>query len=125
MQKSVCIILLIALVSGAFTFLGVGAASTAVSGGYLYSNTNWSQDDSPYQLMGDLTITQGCTLTIQDGVTLDLNGYTLTIDGTLKAQGTVSNKICFTSNYSGAQIMFSSSSTSATVTLLYRAAFNP
>ncbi|MCW4029317.1 MAG: right-handed parallel beta-helix repeat-containing protein [Candidatus Bathyarchaeota archaeon] len=106
-QKSACTLLLIIIV-GAFAYLNVSDATQPVSGGTIAYNANWPKDVGPYILQGDVTVAAGYTLTIKEGATVDLNGYHLQIDGTLKAQGTANSKIFFTSSTQGAQITISS-----------------
>jgi len=59
------------------------------------SNTTWAKADSPHEFTGPVLVNQGVTLTIEAGATLNLNGYELRVNGTLRAIGTSSNKIHF------------------------------
>lgn len=65
---------------------GSAVASTPVTG-VLTQDTVWSKTGSLYSFTSNLTIAKGITLTIQPGVQVDLNGYSLTVDGNLVAQG--------------------------------------
>lgn len=52
----------------------------------------------PYIVTGNLIVDEGITLTIEPGTTLSFDGeWSITVRGTLIAQGTASNKITFTS----------------------------
>ena len=57
----------------------------------------WSQASSPYVVIGDITVATNGTLTIEPGVTVQVNHY-LVIDvyGRLEAAGTSSSNIVFT-----------------------------
>jgi parallel beta-helix repeat protein len=81
--------------------IGTVHASTNVSG-IISSDTTWTQIGSPYNLTGNVLINNGVTLTIQLGVTVNLNSYYITVNGTLQAIGNSSNPITF----SGGQIIF-------------------
>src|SRR5580704_762842 len=81
------------------------ALATSFPGGVLPGNTTWTTADSPVQILGDLTIPSGVTLTVQPGVQLvtattdstgsgsDPNRVELIVasGGTLLVQGTSSN----------------------------------
>lgn len=63
----------------------------------LYSQTNvsgnqsgiWTSADSPYSVIGNITVPPGEILTIEAGVTVSFQGhYKITVLGTLNAQGT-------------------------------------
>ncbi|MDG6221716.1 MAG: right-handed parallel beta-helix repeat-containing protein [Candidatus Bathyarchaeota archaeon] len=57
------------------------------------SDTTWTKADSPHELTGPLFVSQGATLTIEAGATVDLNDYNVLVNGTLRAIGTSSQKI--------------------------------
>jgi parallel beta-helix repeat protein len=61
--------------------------------GIISSNTTWTKANSPYSLTGPVAINIGATLTIEAGVTVQLNGYYIQVNGTLVARGTTSEKI--------------------------------
>ncbi len=77
--------------------------------GTLYNNTRWFKSMSPIVLDGDVTVNTGVTLTIDPGVVIraakrdalssgtDRNRVELIVKGTLKAVGTSSSPIQFTS----------------------------
>ena len=53
----------------------------------------WSLDDSPFTLVGDLFVPESCSLTIEPGVTVVLDGYEMVIDGEITCQGTFAQPI--------------------------------
>ncbi len=58
----------------------------------------WSAANSPYQVIGDISIPAGEVLTIEAGVEVDFQGhYKISIAGNLQATGTESDSIFFTS----------------------------
>ena len=88
-------------------------ASTPVSG-TITQDTTWTQANSPYILIGSVTVNPGFTLSIEPGTTVDLSSYSLMIGGTLNAVGTSDNKIIFQTSYTfySIRVQFSSTSTS-------------
>ena len=74
-------------------------------GGPIFSNTTWTAANSPYIVTSAIIIGANATLTIQPGVIVKFNaGLGITVGsvsfgvGTLKALGTSSQRITFTSN---------------------------
>ncbi|UCG69737.1 MAG: Ig-like domain-containing protein, partial [Thermoplasmata archaeon] len=67
--------------------------------GSIGSDTTWNLTNSPYIVVGNVTVESGVTLTIEAGVEVKFNGsYSLIVNGTLNATGTSSLPINFTSN---------------------------
>ncbi len=67
--------------------------------GGIYNNTEWSLENSPYIITGDVVLFPDKILTIQPGVQVKFDGfYFLEIRGTLNAIGNENNRIVFTSN---------------------------
>ena len=103
--------LLFSLLAGTL-IVGKAQAATEVSG-ILSSDTIWSKTSSPYSLTGPVTIGNGVALTIEAGVTVNLNGYKIQVNGILYARGNGANNIIFTSDPAGNEgITFTSDSTS-------------
>lgn len=67
----------------------------------------WTKADSPHILTGPFSIDDGVTLTIEEGATVNLNGYDILVDGTLRILGSSIEKIYIEN---GGKIEFSSSS---------------
>jgi hypothetical protein len=82
------------LILGAVTNICVVQASTDVSG-LITSDTTWTQANSPYSLTAPAGVSEGVTLTIEPGVIVNLNGYSIEVDGTLQARGTETERIQF------------------------------
>lgn len=61
----------------------------------LSTDTTWTKAGSPYTLVGNLLVSNGVTLTIQSGVTVNINGYLFMINGTIRALGTSAEPIIF------------------------------
>jgi hypothetical protein len=72
-----------------------GAQNGTNVSGNLTSDTTWTQAGSPYTLVGSVIVNNGVTLTIQAGVTVNLQLNDLQVNGTLKAQGSNSNNVVF------------------------------
>ena len=63
--------------------------------GIITSSATWTKANSPYTLDGPTAIARDVTITIEPGVTVDLNGFYVQVNGTLIARGTDSEKIYF------------------------------
>jgi hypothetical protein len=89
----------------------LGSASTTV-GGLIKEDQTWTKSGSPYNLIGALSVDSGATLTIQPGVTVNINNYYIQINGTLIAKGSNTEKIVINSNipYYDGSIRFTTSS---------------
>jgi hypothetical protein len=70
------------------------------------ADTTWTKIGSPYSLNSSVTVDYGVTLTVEAGVTVDLNGNTFHINGVLRAIGSGTDRIMFNNG----NIVFSSSS---------------
>ena len=94
----------LALVSSVH-FGGAQTSGTNVSG-VIVTDTTWTSANSPYTLTGALAVNKGTTLTIQPGVTVNINSYYIQVNGTLVAKGTNADHIQF----SNAAVYFTSTS---------------
>ena len=56
--------------------------------GPIDTDTTWSCSGSPYRLTGDITIAASATLAIMPGVTVNLNGYAIHVEGQFNAAET-------------------------------------
>ena len=74
-------------------------AQTDVSGS---QSGTWDLNGSPYNVVGDVTIETGNTLSIEAGVIVNFTGtYRILVNGTLEAIGTVSDSVIFHRESSG------------------------
>jgi hypothetical protein len=80
---------------------GVVHAATDVSG-IIGSDATWTKAGSPYSLTGNMLVGNGATLTIEAGVTVNLNDFYIMVNGTLRAKGTETERIQF----NGGEITF-------------------
>lgn len=65
--------------------------------GYVAANTTWRKADNPFYILSNVTIDPTVTLTIEPGVDVFFQGnYSLSVDGTLLANGTNTDRIIFT-----------------------------
>jgi hypothetical protein len=82
-------------------------------GGPMFNDTIWDLARSPYNLIGDVLVKDGVTLTIDPGVVVNLQGmyqkYRIKIEGKLIARGTSENKIAL----SGGTVLFADSARDA------------
>ncbi|PVX23001.1 MAG: hypothetical protein CW691_11840 [Candidatus Bathyarchaeum sp.] len=60
---------------------------------FINSDTTWTKADSPRTLTGPVFVSNGATLTIESGVSVDCNGYYLLVNGTLRVIGSAQEKI--------------------------------
>lgn len=56
-------------------------------------NAVWSLADSPFTLVGDVVVPEGCSLTIEPGVIVQGQGYMLNIYGSFTAAGVEGNRV--------------------------------
>jgi hypothetical protein len=61
----------------------------------LWEDTTWQKSESPFHLEGETQVVKGVTLTIEPGVTIIGEGGWIAFAGTVKAEGTSSDKILF------------------------------
>jgi hypothetical protein len=73
-------------------YFGTVQATTDVSG-IISSDTTWTKAGSPYSLTGPVGVSQGVNLTIEAGVTVNLNSYYMQVNGTLSARGSSTDQI--------------------------------
>jgi hypothetical protein len=92
--------------------LGLAQSGTDESG-ILISDTTWTRSNSPYTLSSNVLVPNGVTLTIEAGVTINLRGFYVYVNGTLVAKGSDTNPISFIGGvYGVGSIIFTQYSTS-------------
>ncbi len=64
---------------------GKAQTSTPVSG-IVTKDTDWIKANSPYNLTGNVLISNGATVTVEEGTTVNLNGYYIMVNGSLIVQ---------------------------------------
>jgi hypothetical protein len=74
-----------------------GGSGTLV-GGIICENTTWTLESNPYLFVDHVTVAWNATLTIEPGVMINLDLWSLIIEGTLYARGNESHKIVFQSH---------------------------
>jgi hypothetical protein len=80
------------------TFTNNGTNGIGVYGGTITANGTWTSVNYPYVLNSDITVAEGASLTISPGVVVKgLDNTRLIINGVLKAQGSPTERIVFTS----------------------------
>jgi L-rhamnose mutarotase len=60
-------------------------------------DTIWTKANSPINLLGNVLVSEGATLTIEAGVTVNCAKNVIQVNGTLKVQGNDHDKVIFTS----------------------------
>ena len=96
MKRLACIILIATILVGGLFF--VKTTHATIVSGTLTVDTHWTQNDSPINFNGTVTVANNVTLTIDPGVTVNLGMYALFVSGTLNATGDPSNEIMFTAS---------------------------
>jgi hypothetical protein len=97
-HRSICtvfIVIIFSLFAINSINLNVSTLAQTPTSGTINVDTIWLKGNSPYTLNGNVTISNGATLTIDPGVTVNFNGNSLKIKGTIIAKGHSSNYITF------------------------------
>ena len=115
-KRSLSSVFLMAVIFCGLVLVGTANFSSVQASevtGIISSDATWTMGGSPYSLTGPVKINNGVILTIDAGVTVNLNGYKIQVNGILDAQGSSADKIIFTSDPAGNEgIAFTSTSTS-------------
>lgn len=94
---SAAIIIFTILLSG-LTIVSNVRAETVVPEQTISTDTIWTVSGSPYTLTGPVTVNAGAKLTIEPGVTVNIGGFSLQVNGSLEAKGNSSSNILFSSS---------------------------
>ncbi|MBS8265641.1 hypothetical protein DYI25_14535 [Mesobacillus boroniphilus] len=95
MKKGFYFLIILFLLSSTFLSPSLTMATTQLSSTIINQDATWTLAESPYNLAGDIQVAYGATLTIEPGVVIQGNGYSLTVHGTLNASGSEASKIQF------------------------------
>ena len=90
-----CAMLMTVLVSASILVFAVDFVSAEAPGVIVIigSDTTWTKADSPHNLTGPVLVNNGVALTIEAGATIDLNGYYMLVNGTLRVLGSSSEEV--------------------------------
>lgn len=90
----IIVVLLVSSLAFNSNYFGKVNASTNVNT-TITSDTTWTKANSPYSLSAPTMVNIGVSLTIEPGVIVDLNGYYIIVNGTLRAIGSAEEKVYF------------------------------
>ena len=110
MKNLLSVALITVIVLSSLVFVNNVIASTSVTG-IIYSDATWTKVNSPYVFEGPVAVNSGVTLTIEPGVTINVNDHYLQINGTLNALGADNDKI----NFNCGSIIFTSVSSGGSI----------
>jgi len=99
MLKSDKFVFLALLIAFTFSLLPNSVKAETLIDGNIMGNIIWSFSQSPYVVSGQVSVTEGATLTIEPGVVVKFLDVTsgLYVSGSLAVQGTESQPVYFTS----------------------------
>lgn len=93
-QAFALILFLALLISTVVGIMHCGTVQAVTNvNGIISSDTIWTKANSPYSLTGPVGVADGVNLTIEAGVTVNLNSYYIQVNGTLSATGSSADKI--------------------------------
>ncbi len=107
-MRSTFLVALLLLMSALFVSWQVGEGGVEAAGPTQVSSditqdTNWTLNNSPYVIEGDILVDMNATLSIHPGVTVKFAGYySIRVEGQIHAKGTGSQGITFTSGEANA-----------------------
>lgn len=92
LKSTLALALMIGLLVSLFA---VSSAQATDAIGRITSDTTWTKAQSRITLTGPLNVNNGVTLTIEPGVSVNLNGYYIQVEGTLRSIGTNTEQVTF------------------------------
>jgi hypothetical protein len=98
--KIFCLALITTVLVSGLLFINEAQGTNVAS--LISTDTTWTAAGSPYTLTGPTAIKKGTTLTIEAGVTVNINDYYIQVNGTLSAKGQSNQRI----NINGGQLIF-------------------
>jgi hypothetical protein len=106
-RRVIALCLLLVLVAPSMLLIQTNLVSPNVEAqtqvnGIITQDTTWTKTNSPYTFSGNVLVNKGVTLTVQSGVTVNLDGYYLMVNGTLMLKGNSTDKV----NVNGGSINF-------------------
>jgi parallel beta-helix repeat protein len=103
LRTTACITLLALIIIGLVS-VNFGTVEAFNVQGAIVNNTTWTKASSPISLIGDVIVNSGVALTVEAGTTVNLNGYSLNVQGSLSAQGNPDDRIIFNDAAKGVTI---------------------
>lgn len=103
-RKIVCLTLILTVLFSGLLFVNLAQGTNVAS--LISTNTTWTLSGSPYTLTGPTAVGKGVVLTIEPGVTVNLNNFYIQINGTLTAQGNINQRIVI----NGGRLIFTENS---------------
>jgi hypothetical protein len=94
MKKAACACFVVLILFALMPFSSKAQTTTTVIG-QINSDTSWTKTNSPYTLVGSLTVENGSILTVEPGVIVYLGNYQLIVLGSLIAKGSNSEPVTF------------------------------
>jgi hypothetical protein len=102
LKKTALIALVIAVLVSVFAFSDsthIGGMQTLTEVNGIISSDTWTKANSPYTLTGPVVVNNGAILSIEPGVTVNLNAFYIRVNGTLTAKGNSTDQIHFNGGY--------------------------
>ncbi len=91
--KLACLTIIAIIIFSSLMITNEATATNVAS--LITTDTTWTLAGSPYTLTGPTAVNKGVTLTIEAGVTINVNNYYIQVNGTLIAVGTDSQPVTF------------------------------
>jgi hypothetical protein len=97
---SVAFLIVFASMYGFLFPLNINVVAGTEFSGHITADTNWTASDSPYWIVGDVTVDKNVTLSIEGGVSVLFNGsYYFNVSGNLVTLGDPTVGLVFNANF--------------------------